>query len=75
MTCHIASATLKALSGRIGVDSQAYMLSHSKFSNFYATDIAQWFVYSVPSTTYEGDNTVLLQQTAKYLLFKFDTEQ
>ena len=29
----------------------------------------------IPSATYEGDNTVLLQQTAKFLFFKFDTEK
>ena len=75
VTCHISSATLKALSSRIGIDAQAYMLNHTKYSKFHVTEISHWFNYSVPAVTYEGDNTVLLQQTAKYLLFKFDTEQ
>lgn len=76
---HIISSTLKALSstlstivGRVNLDIAAEILTHNPLTKFRSTRLPNMFADYIPSATYEGDNTVLLQQTSKYLLFKAD---
>lgn len=59
----------------MGVDVALQMQTFDKISKFRTSNIPAHFFSYIPSTTYEGDNTVLFQQTAKFLLFKFDTDK
>ena len=51
------------------------MLTYDELGVFKSSMMPQFLFTMIPSATYEGDNTVLLQQTAKFLFFKFDTEK
>lgn len=51
------------------------MQTLTNLGKFRTSMIPLYFYNYVPSTTYEGDNTVLLQQTSKFLLFKFNTDK
>ena len=42
----------------------------NEFGSFQSTYLPKYFTDCIPSVTYEGDNTVLLQQTAKFILMK-----
>ena len=74
-TVHIISSTFKAVSGRLGIDSLKEMLSNYEINHFQTSLIPGRFTMSIPGATFEGDNTVLLQQTSKFLLFKMDLEK
>lgn len=42
----------------------------NEFGTFQSTYLPKTFTDVIPSVTYEGDNSVLLQQTAKFILMK-----
>ena len=74
-TVHIISSTFKAVSGRLGIDSLKEMLSNYEINHFQTSLVPGRFTMSIPGATFEGDNTVLLQQTSKFLLFKMNLEK
>ena len=51
------------------------MLTNYEINHFKSSKIPPRFGMSIPCATFEGDNTVLLQQTSKFLLFKVDLEK
>ena len=80
---HILSSTFKILtsikllySGWVGVDACKNILSNYDISQFKTTVIPMMFYYVTASVTFQGDNSVLLQQIAKYLMkkVKFDKD-
>ena len=68
ISCHIVSSTFKALSSWKAEQTERIFLTMTELATFQSTFIPKFFVDAVPSVTYEGDNTVLLQQTAKFIL-------
>lgn len=75
INCHIISSTFKALSSRLGINTVSKMQTFTNLGKFRTSFMPYYFYNYAPSTTYEGDNTVLLQQTSKFLLFKFNTDK
>ena len=51
------------------------MLTNYEINHFKSSKIPTRFGMSIPCATFEGDNTVLLQQTSKFLLFKVDLDK
>ena len=72
---HIISSTFKAVSGRLGIDSLRDLLANYQLNHFKTSFIPSRFTLSIPGATFEGDNTVLLQQTSKFLLFKMNLDK
>lgn len=68
--CHILSATFKALSSWKALKVCTEIMTKNKYLVFRSSMMPQNFGNSFPSVTYEGDNSVLLQQTAKFILMK-----
>ena len=46
------------------------MATRNVFTTFRTTGLPDIFNNAIPSATYEGDNSVLLQQTARFILVK-----
>jgi acyl-CoA oxidase len=66
---HATSAGLKAVSSAVaadGIEECRKACGGHGYSMF--SGIPSIFASYVPATTYEGDNYVLLQQTARYLI-------
>ena len=57
------------------MNASSRMQTFTNLGKFRTSMIPYYFYNYAPSTTYEGDNTVLLQQTSKFLLFKFNTDK
>lgn len=68
MECHIVSSTSKAVTS--WKDNQVLMgqMLYSRETVLRSSQLPAWFGDMVPSVTYEGDNSLLLQLTGKFLL-------
>lgn len=76
--CHIASATLKAICSWKMMQINKRHLHLHELGFLKSTYIGENLKNNVPSVTYEGDNSVLMQQTGKYLIklkFKLPIEK
>lgn len=51
------------------------MMSGYQINHFKTSMTPYLFTASIPGATFEGDNTVLLQQTSKFLLFKMNLDK
>lgn len=70
ISCHIFSSTFKALSSWKSEECLREAVTFNQFGSFQSTYLPKYLSDCIPSVTYEGDNTVLLQQTAKFILMK-----
>lgn len=70
VNCHILSATFKAMSSWKGLQVCREIMTKNSYMPFRSTTMPQNFGNSFPSVTYEGDNSVLLQQTGRFILMK-----
>lgn len=70
ISCHIVSSTFKALSSWKCEETIREAVTMNQFGSFQSTYLPKYFADCIPSVTYEGDNSVLLQQTAKFILMK-----
>lgn len=73
--CHIVSATFKALASWKALKISTEIATRNTYTVFRTTGIPFAFNNIVPSPTYEGDNSVLLQQTARFILVKDKGEE
>lgn len=67
--CHIMSSTFKVLSSELAVQYSKNFVLASKEMSLKGAGLVRFFQTSIPATTYEGDNSVLLQQAARSVLF------
>ncbi len=70
ISCHIISSTFKALSSWKSEETLRESVTLNQFGTFQSTYLPKYLADCIPSVTYEGDNSVLLQQTAKFILMK-----
>lgn len=67
---HIISATFKALASWKALKISTEIATRNKYAVFRTTGLPYSYNNIVPSVTYQGDNSVLLQQTARFILMK-----
>jgi hypothetical protein len=72
---HIISSTFKALISWKAVKIATEMAIANQYTVYRPTGLPSSFNNIVPSVTYEGDNSVLLQQTARFILMKDKGEE
>ena len=65
---HVLSATFKAFSGWKAIQYTRDSMNMSPISFLKLSGLPLLYGNNVPYTTYEGDNSVLTQQTARFLL-------
>lgn len=68
MDCHIISSTSKAVTSWLDNQIILGQMLFSRECVLRSSQLPAWFTDMVPSVTYEGDNSLLLQLTGKYLL-------
>ncbi len=68
--CHIISATFKALTSWKALRISTELATRNFYTSIRTTGLPFSFNNIVPAVTYEGDNSVLLQQTARFILMK-----
>jgi hypothetical protein len=59
---------MKSIAGWEAVKTSRESIQISPFGHLSASDMVNLYADNVPYVTYEGDNNVLMQQTAQYLL-------
>ncbi|CAD8111564.1 unnamed protein product [Paramecium primaurelia] len=68
---HLYSSQMKSISGWEAVKTSREAIQIAPFGHLNASDLTIIYADNVPFVTYEGDNNVLMQQTAQYLLKQF----
>ncbi|CAD8122091.1 unnamed protein product [Paramecium sonneborni] len=68
---HLYSSQMKSISGWEAVKTSREAMQIAPFGHLNASDLIIMYADNVPFVTYEGDNNVLMQQTAQYLIKQF----